>query len=78
MILNVSLSTYTSPSFMHLGSREDALQQLTHFQNPVVPSLAHYCSNFSHSPETTLSAKSSRDVLVLILLLIKIPTLDIN
>ena len=42
-------SNYTSPSLYPFGIMEDALQQLTHFQNPVVPSLAHYCSNF-HIP----------------------------
>ena len=42
-------STYTSPSLYTFGIMEDALQHLTHFQNPVTPSLAHYCSNF-HIP----------------------------
>lgn len=48
MILNHDLfRVLTSPSLYTFGIREDALQQLTHFQNPVVPSLAHYCSNFT-------------------------------
>lgn len=42
-------STYILPSHRTSGIMEDALQQLTHFQNPAVPYLAHCCSRF-HIP----------------------------